>query len=184
MDGHFVPNLTMGPFIVEACRKITNLPIDVHLMVTEPERLLSAFAQAGASNLTVHVETCPHIHRTLQVIRELGCHPGVVINPSTPADMIQPIIHLVDLVLVMSVNPGFSGQVFLPEVLPKVSQVREMLSQHNPRALLEIDGGINASTLPLALNAGAQVFVVATAVFRHPQGITSGINALRALLPV
>lgn len=183
MDGHFVPNLTMGPFIVAACRSVTNLPLDVHLMVNEPERMIEWFAQAGATNLTVHVETCPNLHRTLQSISELGCHPGVVINPATPASLIEPVIRLVDLVLVMSVNPGYSGQVFLPEVLPKVAHVRQMLRQHNPQALLEIDGGINVDTLPLAAAAGAQVFVVATAVFKYPQGITSGIRALKAKFP-
>ena len=183
MDGHFVPNLTMGPFIVAACRTVTNLPLDVHLMVNEPERLLEPFAQAGASHLTVHVETCPNLHRTLQSIRELGCRPGVVINPGTPASLLEPVLHLVDLVLVMSVNPGYSGQVFLPEVLPKVAQVRQMLDQHNPAAWLEIDGGINEDTLPAVIEAGAQAFVVATAVFRHPAGIASGIRALKAKFP-
>ena len=183
MDGHFVPNLTMGPFIVAACRTVTNLPLDVHLMVNEPERLLEPFAQAGASHLTVHVETCPNLHRTLQSIRELGCRPGVVINPGTPASLLEPVLHLVDLVLVMSVNPGYSGQVFLPEVLPKVAQVRQMLDQHNPTAWLEIDGGINVDTLPGVIAAGAQAFVVATAVFRHPAGIASGIRALKAKFP-
>lgn len=183
MDGHYVPNLTMGPFIVEVCRNITSLPLDVHLMVTEPERLLKPFAQAGANNLTVHVETCPHIHRTLQTIRELGCHPGVVINPGTPASLIEPVIHLVDLVLIMSVNPGYSGQAFLPEVLPKVSQVRNLIDQHNPDVYLEIDGGISAETLPKAIKAGARVFVVATAVFRHPKGIAAGIAAIKDQFP-
>jgi ribulose-phosphate 3-epimerase len=183
MDGHFVPNLTMGPFIVEACRSITRLPLDVHLMVEQPESMLESFAKAGASNLTVHVETCPNLHRTLQSIRELGCHPGVVINPGTPASMIEPVLHLVDLVLVMSVNPGYSGQIFLPEVLPKVTQVRHMLDRYNSSAWLEIDGGINEETLPLAIQAGARAFVVATAVFRHPLGIAAGINKLKAHFP-
>ena len=183
MDGHFVPNLTMGPFIVEACRTVTDLPLDVHLMVNEPERLLESFARAGASNLTVHVEICPNLHRTLQTIRELGCHPGVVINPGTSANTIEPILHLVDLVLVMSVNPGYSGQVFLPEVLPKVAQVRQMIDRYNPKVLLEIDGGINTETLPLAIEAGAQVFVVATAVFHHPEGIAAGIRSLKLQFP-
>jgi ribulose-phosphate 3-epimerase len=112
MDGHFVPNLTMGPFIVAACRTVTDLPLDVHLMVNNPETLLQSFAQAGASHLTVHVETCPNLHRTLQTIRELGCQPGVVINPGTPTSLIEPILHMVDLVLVMSVNPGYSDRFF------------------------------------------------------------------------
>ena len=124
MDGHFVPNLTMGPFIVKACRQVTQLPLDVHLMVESPENLLEAFAEAGATNLTVHVETCPNLHRTLQTIRELGCKAGVVLNPATPVSLVEPVLHMVDLVLVLSVNPGFSGQQFLPEVLPKISSLR------------------------------------------------------------
>lgn len=183
MDGHFVPNLTMGPFIVQACRSVTRLSLDVHLMVEQPETMLESFAKAGASNLTVHVETCPNLHRTLQSIRELGCHPGVVINPGTPASLIEPVLHLVDLVLVMSVNPGYSGQIFLPEVLPKVTQVRHMLDRYNSSAWLEIDGGINEETLPLAIQAGARAFVVATAVFRHPLGIAAGIKTLKAHFP-
>lgn len=180
MDGHFVPNLTMGPFIVEACRRATHLPLDVHLMIERPENLLADFARAGASYLTVHVETCPHLHRTLQAIRELGCKAGVTLNPATPAAAIQPVLHLADLVLVMSVNPGFSGQAFLPETLPKLRQLRGWLDALNPEALLEIDGGITAKTLPLARQAGAQVFVAASAVFKHPQGIRAGVEALKA----
>jgi ribulose-phosphate 3-epimerase len=179
MDGHFVPNLTMGPFIVQACRRVTNLPLDVHLMVSEPQTFLEAFAKAGATHLTVHIETCPQLHRILQTIRELGCKPGVVLNPSTTASSLDPVLHLVDLVLVMSVNPGYSGQSFLPEVLPKVSLIRQRLNQLNPTAWLEIDGGINAQTLPLALKSGAQVFVAASAVFKHPHGIAAGIKELR-----
>lgn len=183
MDGHFVPNLTMGPFIVEACRRITHAPIDVHLMVEKPENLLEAFARAGASNLTVHVETCPNLHRTLQTIRELGCNAGVVFNPGTPVSLVEPVLPMVDLVLVMSVNPGYSGQFFLPEVLPKVSAIRSLLEQVNPQANLEIDGGIDTNTLPRALNAGANVFVAAHAIFDHPDGIAAGIRHLRAHFP-
>jgi ribulose-phosphate 3-epimerase len=183
MDGHFVPNLTMGPFIVETCRSITNLPLDVHLMVEKPERLIGQFVKAGASLLSVQVEACPNLHHTLQAINQLGCRAGVVLNPGTPAVMIEPVLHLVDLVLVMSVNPGASGQVFLPEVLPKVVQVRRMLDEINPQAVIEIDGGINVETLPAALKAGVQVFVTASAVFKHPAGIAAGIHALRACFP-
>jgi len=183
MDGHFVPNLSMGPVIVEACRRVTQLPLDVHLMVESPEILLPAFAQAGATNLTVHVETCPHLHHTIQTIHELGCKAGVVLNPSTPAYLVEPILPLVDLVLVLSVNPGYSGQNFLPEVLPKISTLRRELDKINPRAWLEVDGGINAETLPLVRDAGANVFVAAHAIFDYPQGIRSGIRLLRSLLP-
>lgn len=183
MDGHFVPNLSMGPFIVEACRRVTHLPLDVHLMIESPETMLAEFAQAGATNLTVHVETCPNLHRTLQTIRELGCKAGVVINPATPVALVEPVLHMVDLVLILSVNPGFSGQTFLPEVLPKVRTIRHLLEQVNPTAFLEIDGGINPETLPLAIEAGANVFVAAHAIFDHPGGIAAGIQELHSHFP-
>ena len=183
MDGHFVPNLTMGPFIVETCRRITRLPLDVHLMVQEPERTMGDFAQAGASLIYVHVETCPNLYRTLQDIRQLGCQVGVVLNPGSPASLILPILHLVDVVLVMTVNPGYAGQVFIPEMIPKIDQVRQMLDQVNPKAMIAVDGGITLETLPGVLEAGAQVFIVATAIFNHPQGIASGIQALRRCFP-
>jgi ribulose-phosphate 3-epimerase len=183
MDGHFVPSLTMGPFIVEACRSITGLPLDVHLMVEQPEALLDAFAKAGSSLISVHVEACPHLHRTLQSIRQLGCLAGVVLNPGTPAVLVEPVLHLVDLVLVMSVNPGASGQSFIPEVLPKVTEIRQMLDRVNPQAVIEIDGGITPETLPAALKAGVQVFVTAYAVFKNPAGIAAGIRALRDCFP-
>ena len=182
MDGHFVPNITMGPFIIETCRRITSLPLDVHLMIEKPERYLEAFAKAGASLLSVHVETCPHLYRTLQEIHQLGCQSGVVLNPGTPAAAIQEVIPLVDLVLVMTVNPGFVGQVFLPQMMVKIAQVRRMLDELNPKALLEVDGGITAATLPQAYQAGARVFITAQAIFKHPKGIQAGIDELRACL--
>jgi ribulose-phosphate 3-epimerase len=182
MDGHFVPNLTVGPIIVEACRKVTKLPLDVHLMVESPENLLPAFANAGSSILSVHVEACPHLHRTIQTIHELGCKAGVVLNPATPVDLVRPIMAMVDLVLVLSVNPGYAGQTFLPEVLPKLSDLRRQLEINNQSVWLEIDGGINASTIPLAREAGANVFVAANAIFKHPDGIASGIHQLRSQL--
>jgi ribulose-phosphate 3-epimerase len=183
MDGHFVPNLTMGPFIVGACRRITQLPLDVHLMVESPENLLPAFAESGASILTVHVETCPNLHRTLQNIRELGCKAGVVINPATPVVLVEPVLHMVDLVLVLSVNPGYSGQQFLPEVLPKIRNIRRLLEKVNPEVWLEVDGGINSQTLPLVIEAGANVFVAAHAIFDHPGGIAAGVRELRSHFP-
>ena len=183
MDGHFVPNLTMGSFIVKACRRITKLTLDVHLMIEAPEKILDAFAKAGADSLSVHVEACPHLHRTLQQIRQFGCKAGVVLNPGTPTVTIESVLHLVDLVLLMTVNPGYSGQKFLPEVLPKITKVRNMLDKVNPQALVQVDGGISAQTLSQALDAGAQVFVAAGAIFRHPDGIATGMQALRAQLP-
>jgi ribulose-phosphate 3-epimerase len=183
MDGHFVPNLTMGPVVIRACRQATQLPLDVHLMVESPENLLEEFARAGSSNLTVHVETCPNLHRTIQTIHELGCKAGVVLNPGTPAVMLEPVLHMIDLLLVMSVNPGYSGQTFLPEILPKLEQLHEMLEKVNPAADLEVDGGIDSETLPLVLKAGANVIVAAHAIFDYPGGIAAGIQQLRSLFP-
>ena len=183
MDGHFVPNLTMGPVVIRACRRATQLPLDVHLMIESPENLLEEFARAGSSNLTVHVETCPNLHRTIQTIHELGCKAGVVLNPATPAVMIEPVLHMVDLVLVMSVNPGYSGQTFLPEILPKLEQIHQILKKVNPEADLEVDGGIDSETLPLVLNAGANVIVAAHAIFDYPGGIAAGIQQLRSQFP-
>ena len=182
MDGHFVPNLTVGPLIVEACRRVTQLPLDVHLMVESPETLLESFARAGSSIVSVHVETCPDPYKTLQTIHDLGCKAGIVLNPATPVDSVRPFLSVVDLILVMSVNPGYSGQVFMPEVLPKVSSLRRDLDHQPHQTWLEIDGGINASTLPLALKAGADVFVAASAIFNHMQGITAGIEQLQLKL--
>ncbi len=182
MDGHFVPNITIGPFIVEACRRATELPLDVHLMIEKPEALIPSFVSAGASRLTVHVETCPHLHRTLEQIRGLGISAGVTLNPSTPAETIKHVLHLVDLVLVMTVNPGFGGQSFISEMLPKISTIRQMLDESNPSAWLEVDGGISVKTIHLAQQAGADAFVAGNAVFTHPQGIPAGLQALREAL--
>jgi ribulose-phosphate 3-epimerase len=179
MDGHFVPNLTFGPLIVEACKRATSLPLDVHLMIEKPENLLAAFASAGADRLTVHVETCPHLHRTLQQIQALNVKAGVTINPGTPAIMLDPILHMVDLVLVMTVNPGFGAQAFLPEMLSKIAEVRALLDDVNPTVWLEVDGGVAEKTIPSLLAAGADAFVAGNSVFKHPQGIAAGIQALR-----
>lgn len=183
MDGHFVPNLTMGPSIVKACQDTTSLPLDVHLMVEEPENLLPDFAQAGADVLTVHIETCPHIHRTLQSIRELGCMAGITLNPGTPAGNIEEVLPFVDLVLIMTVNPGYSGQSFIPEMVPKITWVRDVLDEVNPEAKIEVDGGLNAQTTPEAVEAGAEIFVAGSAVFGHPEGIRAGIASIRDALP-
>jgi ribulose-phosphate 3-epimerase len=183
MDGHFVPNLTMGPFIVETCRRLTSLPLDVHLMVSNPESLIEPFAQAGANWLSVQVESTLHIYRLLQRIRELGCHPGVVINPGTPADILRPVLHLADLVLVMTVNPGYSGQVFLPDMCQKIAQVQELIVEQKLNTMIQVDGGITSATLPYAYQAGARVYVAATAIFKHPAGIAAGIKELHLAVP-
>jgi ribulose-phosphate 3-epimerase len=182
MDGHFVPNITMGPFIVEACKRVTKLPLDVHLMIEKPERHLEAFAKAGASGLTVHVETCPHLHQTLQDIKALGCRAGVVLNPGTPVGALEPVLSLADLVLVMSVNPGYSGGKFIPDSFARVADVRKRLDALGSSAWLEVDGGINDKTVPKMKDAGATAFVAASAIFKHPQGTMAGIQALRAQL--
>jgi ribulose-phosphate 3-epimerase len=180
MDGHFVPNLTMGPVVVEACRRATGLPLDVHLMIEHPENLLEAFAKAGASHLTVHVETCPDIVRTLKTIRSLGCKPGVSLNPDTPAESLREAIPLADLVLVMTVHPGYSGQLFMENVVPKIAQVRKMLDEAKSAAWLEVDGGISSATISQVRAAGADAFVAGNAIFKHPDGIAAAVQSLRS----
>ena len=182
MDGHFVPNITMGPFIVATCRRITALPLDVHLMIERPERFIEAFARAGASHLTVHVEACPDIVGILRQIKSLGCKAGAVLNPETSVRMIQPALKEADLILVMSVHPGYSGQRFIPESISKVSEIRKKLDALRSTAWLEVDGGIDEQTLPTMKEAGATAFVAATAVFKHPEGPAAGIKSLRGLL--
>lgn len=178
MDGRFVPNLTMGPFILEATRRSTTLPIDAHLMIVEPDHLLEAFAAAGATRIDVHWETCPNLHRTLQAIRALGCQAGLAINPHTPATVLSEIVHLLDAVLVMTVNPGFGGQEFLSETLPKIRALRELY----PDLEIGVDGGINPETAPRVVEAGATTLVVGSAVFSHHHSVRDGITALRQVL--
>ena len=182
MDGHFVPNLTMGPFIIEACRRATQLPIDVHLMVEKPENFLEAFAKAGASHLIVHVETCPEIASTLKKIKSLGCEAGVTLNPDTPVSALEAALPLADLVLVMTVHPGYSGQAFMPDVLPKVLETRRCLDALGSPAWLEVDGGVSTATISQVREAGATAFVAANAIFHYPEGIAAGVHALRELL--
>ena len=166
MDGHFVPNLTLGPVVVEALRAATRLPLDVHLMIEAPERSLEAYVRAGADRVGVHVETCPHLHRTLAQIREAGAKACVVLNPATPAAAVQTVLGDVDQVLVMSVNPGFGGQKFIPAVLGKIEQLRRWIREAERPVEIEIDGGIGPGTVGAAARAGANVFVAGTAVFR------------------
>jgi ribulose-phosphate 3-epimerase len=165
MDGQFVPNITMGPVIVKAVRAATKLPLDVHLMIAEPDKYLEDFARAGADLLSVHVEACTHLHRSLQHIRHLGKRAGVVLNPATNEEAIRYVLGSVDLVLVMSVNPGFGGQSFIPQVLPKVRAIRQMIDRSGHAIDLEIDGGIALETAALATAEGARVLVAGTAVF-------------------
>ena len=168
MDGHFVPNLTIGPTVLKAVRRATTLPLDVHLMIEAPERSLADYAAAGADRIGVHVETCPHLHRTLQQIRALGKKACVVLNPATPASAVEPVLGEVDQVLVMSVNPGFGGQSFIESSLPKLAQLRRWIDERELAVELEVDGGISPDTIERAARAGANVFVAGTAVFGEP----------------
>lgn len=167
MDGHFVPNITLGPMIVKAIRPLTTLPLDVHLMIENPGQHIEAFADAGADYLTVHVEADPHLHRTIQMIKSKGVKAGVVLNPATPAEMIKPILQDVDMVLLMTVNPGFGGQSFIPSVVPKIKQIREWANEVNPALEIEVDGGINPETAVICAEAGADVFVAGSAIYNR-----------------
>ena len=179
MDGRFVPNLTFGAKVIETVRRLTKLPLDVHLMVVEPESYFDAFAAAGATGLTIHVEVAPHLHRQVQRIRELGCAGGVALNPSTGLETVAEILPDLDLLLLMTVNPGFGGQSFIPQTLGKISRARGMLDAIGSRATLEVDGGINRETIGRVRAAGADTFVAGNAVFsaRDPR---AEIGALRA----
>jgi ribulose-phosphate 3-epimerase len=179
MDGHFVPNLSFGPFILPVVKKHTSLPLDVHLMAANPDALLSAFITGGANILTVHVETCPHLYRTLQTIRAAGCQPGVALNPATPVESLREVVHLLDVVLILGNNPGFSGQAWFPEMAAKISRVASLLRETGSSAVIQVDGGMTAQTLPEAYHAGARAFVSGSAIFNHPGGITGGIGLLR-----
>jgi len=168
MDGHFVPNITMGPLVVEAARRVTTLPIDVHLMIENADRFIPGFAKAGASVITVQVEACIHLNRTIQLIKELGVKPGVVLNPATPLSAIEWVLEYVDLVLVMSVNPGFGGQAFIPNSIEKIRSLSEMIKAKGLSTLIEIDGGVNKDTIAGISAAGADIFVAGSAVFGSP----------------
>jgi ribulose-phosphate 3-epimerase len=179
MDGRFVPNITVGPLVVEALRRATDLPLTVHLMIVEPERHIEAFAQAGASILTVHPEAGPHLHRLVQMTKGLGVRSGVALNPASPLALIEEVLAEVDLVLLMTVNPGWGGQAFLPSVLPKIRRLRRMLDQQGLAAELAVDGGISAETAPLVVEAGARVLVAGSAVFRHADGVAAAMALIK-----
>ena len=178
MDGHFVPNITIGPLIVDAIRPITKLPLDVHLMIENPDQYIEAFAKAGADYITVHVEASRHLHRTIQNIKSYGIKAGVVLNPATPVESIQHIIADIDMVLLMSVNPGFGGQKFIPEVLPKIRKVKEMAEQKGLDIEIEIDGGVNSETAKLCMEAGANVLVAGSAIYNE-EDYAKAISLLR-----
>jgi ribulose-phosphate 3-epimerase len=165
MDGRFVPNITIGPLVVEAVRKVTRLPIDAHLMIVEPERYVEAFAKAGAGLISVHAEVSPHLHRTIQAIRAAGARPSVALNPSTPLDCLEYVLGDVDMVLLMTVNPGFGGQSYIPAVTEKVRRLRRMADERGQELEIQVDGGVKASTVGVVAQAGANVLVAGTAVF-------------------
>jgi ribulose-phosphate 3-epimerase len=177
MDGHFVPNLTMGPAVVAALKRSTRLPLDVHLMIEEPDRYIETFIRAGAAMVTVHAEVAPHLHRTLHAIRQLGAAAGVALNPSTPVDQIRDVVSELDLILIMSVNPGFSGQAFIPHSVDKVATARALLSEHGSRANLSVDGGVDLSNAAALARHGATTLVAGTSVF----GTADPVAAVKAL---
>jgi ribulose-phosphate 3-epimerase len=179
MDGRFVPNITVGPLVVEGLRQLTDLPLDVHLMVEEPERHIEAFAEAGASILTVHPEASPHVHRLVQMIKGLGVRSGVALNPASPLALIEEVLAEVDLVLLMTVNPGWGGQAFLRSVLPKIRRLRRLLDEQGLAAELEVDGGITVETAPLVVEVGARVLVAGSAVFQHADGVAKGMARIQ-----
>ena len=180
MDGHFVPNITMGPLVVEAVAQVAAIPLDVHLMIDAPERYLKRFAESGADNISVHVEACRHLHRALEEIAGLGCGPGVALNPHTPASAIAEVLEMLSLVNVMTVNPGFGGQRFIPATLTKIRQLRDMAAAGGYEIDIEVDGGINSETIRGAILAGANVAIAGTCIFGHERGIAAGITELRA----
>ena len=181
MDGRFVPNITFGPLVVEAVRPLTSLPLEAHLMIVEPERYVEDFAKAGADVIIVHQEVSPHLHRTVQQIKQLGKAAGVAINPATPAGMLEEILPDLDLVLAMTVNPGFGGQDFIP-ILSKLRWLRQMINTQRPGCDLEVDGGIQAQTAPLVVEAGANVLVAGSAVYNNRESVADAIRRLRESL--
>jgi len=181
MDGHFVPNITIGPDVVKALKKVTDLPLDVHLMIEQPGRYLEDFVKAGASWIGVHAEACVHLHRVIQTIKELGAKPVVALNPASPLSMIELVLPDVDMVLLMTVNPGFGGQAFIRNVLPKIRQCRRMIDEAGLSALLQVDGGVNPETVEELSQAGVDVFVAGSAVFhgdyaRNISNLKKGMN--------
>ena len=179
MDGHFVPNITMGLLIVEAVRRCTRLPLEAHLMITNPEQYIEEFAKAGADVIIVHQEVCPHLHRVVQQIKTAGKMAGVALTPSTPVFMLEDMLSLLDLVLIMTVNPGFGGQGFIPEMLPKIARMREMITARDLQCDLEVDGGIHEATVPLVVQAGANLLVAGSAVYNEHESVAQAMERLR-----
>jgi len=179
MDGHFVPNITMGPMIVEATRRSTSLSLEAHLMITNPQDYIESFAKAGADVIIVHQEVCPHLHRVIQQIKAAGKQVGVALNPSTPIWVLQDMLSLLDLVLIMTVNPGFGGQSFIPEMLPKIANLRQILTQRGLHCNIEVDGGIHEETVPRVIKAGANLLVAGSAVYNEKESVAMALSRLR-----
>lgn len=183
MDGHFVPNITMGPMVVEAVRRCTDLTLEAHLMITNPQDYIETFAEAGADVIIVHYETCPHLHRVIQQIKRAGKQAGVALNPSTPVFMLADMLPLIDLVLVMTISPGFGGQELIPETLPKIASVRQMISERGLQCDVEVDGGIHEGTVPLVVGAGANLLVAGSAVYNDKETVAQAMERLRCAIP-
>ena len=181
MDGHFVPNITIGPPVIRSLRQLTDLHFDVHLMITQPERYLEDFAEAGADTISVHAEVSPHLHRTLNEIRRLGCQAGVVLNPSTPPEHIEYVLDEADMVLIMTVNPGFGGQKFISAMIPKLIRLREIIDRLDKTITIEVDGGVNLDTIKTLAQAGADIFVAGSAIF-ETANYQATITAMRDLI--
>ncbi len=179
MDGHFVPNITMGPLVVEATRRCTRLTIEAHLMITNPQEYIEEFAKAGADIIIVHQEVCPHLHRVLKQIKATGKKAAVALNPSTPIFLLQDMLPFVSMVLIMTINPGFGGQDFIPEMLPKIAALRQMIKQRGLHCDIEVDGGINEQTVPQVVRAGANVLVAGSAVYNNKETVAQALSRLR-----
>lgn len=179
MDGHFVPNITMGPMIVQAVRDCTSLPLEAHLMITNPQEYIETFAKAGSDVIIVHQEVCPHLHRVIQQIRATGKQVGVALNPSTPILLLEDILSLLDMVLVMTVNPGFGGQEFIPETLPKITRLRQVITERQLTCDIEVDGGIQEATVMQVVKAGANLLVAGSAVYNKQESVAQAIARLR-----
>ncbi len=179
MDGHFVPNITMGPMVVEAVRRCTTLPLEAHLMISNPEQYIEDFAKAGSDVIIVHQEASPHLHRLIQHIKAAGKLAGVALTPSSPIILLEDLLPLLDLVLIMTVNPGFGGQDFIPETLPKIRRLRAMITEQNLRCDIEVDGGIHEATVPLVVQAGANLLVAGSAVYNERESVAQAIMRLR-----
>jgi ribulose-phosphate 3-epimerase len=183
MDGHFVPNITMGPLVVEAVRRCTSLPLEAHLMITNPEDFIDTFAKSGADVIIVHQETSPHLHRLIQKIKQAGKQAGIALTPSTPLVMLEDVLPLLDMVLIMTVNPGFGGQEFIPDMLPKITRLRKIVQERGLHCDIEVDGGIHATTIPQAVRAGANLLVSGSGVYNDKEPVAQTMKRLHEAIP-